>query len=176
MTKDILPLSTERKITDNPEMSYALTANFYTDPDIYEKEKQSIFHKNWIFACHIEKLSQPKSYFTFNFLDQNILLTRTKNLELKAFYNVCPHRGHELLKGEGKKSVIVCPYHAWTFHPDGRFIDGRGTKKVKDFDVNEHCLTPVRVEAYANLVFINLDPDEVPFSRLFNGLEADMRN
>ncbi|WP_312114124.1 aromatic ring-hydroxylating oxygenase subunit alpha [Brevibacillus reuszeri] len=163
------------KFHSDPEQSYALTAPYYTDPQIFEIEREAIFFKNWIFACHAEKLRQPGSYFTYAILDQEVLITRTKDNQLKAFYNVCPHRGHQLLEGEGKKATIVCPYHAWTFQMDGELIKGRGADKVKGFDHKEHCLTPVRVEEYANLIFFNLDRDAQPAHVMYNGLEQDLK-
>lgn len=175
MSKQTKTAPFPHKFDADPEYSYALTAPYYTDPKIFELEKEEIFFKNWIFAGHGEKLEKPGSYFTFTLLDQEILITRTKDNQLKAFYNVCPHRGHQLLEGEGKKSVIVCPYHAWTFQMDGSLLEARGTKKVKDFNAHEHCLTPVRVEEYASLIFINLDMNAKPAHVMYHGLEENMR-
>ncbi|MFK9093102.1 aromatic ring-hydroxylating dioxygenase subunit alpha [Bacillus salipaludis] len=159
---------------DDPEQSYALTGPYYTSPEIFEIEKEAIFYKSWLFVCHKEKLVEPGSYVTFSIIDQEIFITRTKENELKAFYNVCPHRGHQLVEGEGKKSIITCPYHSWTFRLDGQLNKARGQDKVKNFDASEHCLTQVRVEEYASLIFINMDMNAKPAHIVYDGLEEDL--
>lgn len=164
-------------VTADPEESYALPGAYYTDPAIFELEKETIFSKNWVFACHAEKVREPGSYTTVDIVDQNILITRSKDdNKLRAFYNVCPHRGHELAQGDGKKSIISCPYHAWTFRLDGELNSARGTDKVKDFDKKEHCLKSVSVEEYATLIFVNLDPNAKPMSEVYKGFDEDIRS
>ncbi|MFP1483679.1 Rieske (2Fe-2S) protein [Escherichia coli] len=79
---------------------------------------------------------------------------------MRTFYNVCPHRGHQLLSGEGKaKNVITCPYHAWAFKLDGNLAHARNCENVANFDSDKAQLVPVRLEEYAGFVFINMDPN-----------------
>jgi choline monooxygenase len=140
------------------ERSYNLPGPYYTSPEIFDKEKEKIFSKSWIFAGHIEKVPKRGSYFTVRINDEEIFIIRESDDTIRAFYNVCPHRGHELVKGEGKKNVITCPYHAWTFRLDGQLNKARGTSELKDFNSDEACLSSVRVEVFAKLIFINLFP------------------
>lgn len=159
----------------DPHESYTLPSQFYTSEEILKMEQKEIFEKNWIFAGHVEKVQEPGQYFTFNILDQNIMIVKGKDGEIRAFYNVCPHRGHELVEGEGKTSVITCPYHAWTFHLDGEFNKGRAVDQIKNFEQKDACLTSVKVEVFLNFLFVNLDPNARPVREMMPGLEETVR-
>src|SRR6185312_14271247 len=73
---------------------------------------------------------QASDYVTCQIADQNIFVMRGKDGTLRGFYNVCSHRAHELLRGSGTAKVIVCPYHAWSYHSDGRLRTARGSEKM----------------------------------------------
>lgn len=133
----------ERRLNADPARSYTLSARYYTSPEIFEREREAVFFRSWIYAGHAEDLREPGSYITTMVLDQNILIARGKDMTLRAFYNVCSHRAHELLKGAGRAKVITCPYHAWSYHLDGRLRTARGSEKVESFDAAEFCLKPV---------------------------------
>ena len=94
--------------------SWSINARCYTDPKFQAVEREQIFHKTWQFLCHEEKLREPGSYVAASIEGQSIVATRDTTGELRAFYNVCKHRGHELVQGEGQLKRITCPYHAWT--------------------------------------------------------------
>ena len=96
------------------------------------------------------------------------MVMRGQDGELRAFYNVCSHRAHELLKGCGKAKLITCPYHAWTYHTDGELRSAVGQKRVAGFQAEEFELKQVRIEEYAGFVFVNLDP-EAPTLRSQSG-------
>ncbi|MGE5703980.1 MAG: aromatic ring-hydroxylating oxygenase subunit alpha [Clostridia bacterium] len=157
------------------EKSYTLPNTFYVEPEMLEEEKEHIFFKSWICVGHKEKVDKPGDYFTVSLLDQNILITKGKDQVIRAFYNVCPHRGHELASGEGNKAIFTCPYHAWTFKLDGSFHNGRAVRQMKEFDEKEACLRPVRLEVFFNFLFINLDPNATPICQMMPGLEEELR-
>lgn len=142
----------------DPSVAYTLPKEYYLDQDIFEHEKETIFTKNWICVSHGSAVAKPNDYITREIVGENILVVRGKDNILRAFYNVCPHRGHELLSGNGSaKNVITCPYHAWTFKLDGSLALARNCDHVESFDKERSNLTPVRVEEYAGFIFINMD-------------------
>ncbi|HSF93504.1 MAG TPA: aromatic ring-hydroxylating dioxygenase subunit alpha [Thermohalobaculum sp.] len=159
----------------DPKTSYTLPARFYTDPGIYEAEKPAIFYRTWHYAGHVSQVSQPGSYITTRIHEQNVFVARGRDGELRAFFNVCTHRGHELLQGAGRKNVITCPYHAWAFDFDGRLVNARNSENVKGFKKCEFSLKPVRVEVFCGLLLVNLDPDAAPFAETMDGLEEEIR-
>jgi choline monooxygenase len=142
----------------DPARSYTLPAHYAYDPEIFAREKKAIFYRTWQLAGHGSQLEAPGDYVTCRVADQDLLVIRGKDGELRAFYNVCAHRAHKLLEGSGRAKVIVCPYHAWSYHADGRLRSARNSEKVAGFDLDAFCLTPVKVESFLGFVFVNLDP------------------
>ena len=84
----------------NPARSLSLASEAYTDPEWLKVEREQIFKKSWQYLCHEEKLREPGNYLTSCVQGQSIVATRDRKGILRAFYNVCKHRGHELLTGE----------------------------------------------------------------------------
>src|SRR5690349_18414714 len=89
------------------ERSATLPAHYYYDPAIFAREKEAIWFKTWQFVGWTQDVRQPGDYFTASILDQLILVVRGKKGELRAFYNVCMHRGHVLAEGKGNKSIFT---------------------------------------------------------------------
>src|SRR3546814_9939303 len=108
--------------------------------------------------------------------DQNVAVIRGKDGALRAFYNVCQHRAHELLRGRGRTPVITCPYHAWSYHLDGRLRTARGSQNVEGFNADEFCLKGIQVEEFGPFVFVNLDPDAAPLAQQSGGLLDELRH
>jgi len=159
----------------DPARSYTMPARFYTSHEIYEAEKGAIFYKTWHYAGHISQVRERRSFFTTSIHDQNIFVARGQDDVVRAFYNVCAHRGHELLQGAGRKSVITCPYHAWAFDFSGNLVSARNSENVAGFDKCEFALKPVRLEIFCGMIMVNLDPDATPFAEQFDGLEDEIR-
>jgi choline monooxygenase len=160
----------------DPQKSYTLPARYYFDPGVYAWEQDAIFGRSWCYVGHLGALKEPGCYITAKVAEQNILVIRGKDDKLRAFYNVCQHRAHELVTGSGQAKVLTCPYHAWTYHADGRLRTARGSENLPSFDKDEFCLKPVRVEAMANFVFVNLDPDAPSLKAQSGALESEIRS
>lgn len=156
--------------------SYTLPSRYYLDDDIYNAELSAIFYRQWWYAGHSSQLPNPGDFLTTDIGDQSLFVTKDKQGELRAFYNVCQHRGHELVRGTGHAKAIVCPYHAWTYNQHGELIAARNSKNVPNFNKCEFSLSPVRVEVFCGMVFINLDNDATPLSEMASGLEREIRD
>ncbi|MEZ5774949.1 MAG: aromatic ring-hydroxylating dioxygenase subunit alpha [Hyphomicrobiaceae bacterium] len=159
----------------DPARSFTMPARFYTDPAIYEAEKEAVFYKSWWCAGHKSQLAKAGDYITAEIHEQDLFVVRGRDGELRGFYNVCQHRGHELVKGSGNAKLIVCPYHAWAYNLDGSLKTSRLTKGMADFKACDFALKPIRVEEFCGFVFVNLDPDARPFAEQAPGLEAEIR-
>ncbi len=160
----------------DPARSYTLPARFYHDPEIYELEKDAIFARNWWYAGHSSQLAEPGRYITTQIHQQSVFVGRNNAGDMKAFYNVCQHRGHELLQGAGRTNIIVCPYHAWSYDFDGNLRAARNSENMANFNKCDFSLKPVRVEELCGLIFVNLDNDAVPLSEQAKGLEDEIRH
>ena len=100
----------------------SLEARYYTDAAIYACEVEGLLSRTWQYAGHASQVERPGDYFTFQIAGQNLFCIHGRDGVIRAFYNVCQHRAHELVSGEGNCKVVVCPYHAWSYGLDGRLI------------------------------------------------------
>ncbi|MFC0861564.1 SRPBCC family protein [Sphaerimonospora cavernae] len=157
-----------------PERSMSLRSEAYTDPPWFEADVRAIFARTWQWICHVEKLESPGSYVSATVAGMPIAIVRDRDGALRAFYNVCKHRAHELLTGSGTTRNIVCPYHAWTYSLDGQLKAARRADKMETFDKGEICLDRVRVEEFGGFVYVNLDPGAAPLGEQAGDLAADI--
>lgn len=156
--------------------SLSLHADAYVDERWYDIDKVAVLAKTWQWVCHVEKLRAPGSYITVDIAGHPIAIVRDREGVLRAFYNVCKHRAHELLSGEGETTRIMCPYHAWVYKLDGQLVRAPETEGLQDFDPGVICLDKVQVEEFCGFVFVNLDPNAAPLSKQSGNLETEIRH
>ncbi len=156
--------------------SLSLRAEAYVEPRWYDIDQRAVFAKTWQWVCHVEKLRTPGSYLTTQIAGHPVAIVRDREGALRAFYNVCKHRAHELLSGEGETTRIMCPYHAWVYKLDGQLVRAPETEGLKDFDMGQICLDQVQVEEFCGFVFVNLDPDAASLSEQSGDLETEIRH
>ena len=154
----------------DPTRSMSLHADAYTETRWHEIEQRAVFARSWQWVCHVESLREPGSYTALQVAGMPVALVRGRDGELRAFYNVCQHRAHELLSGSGRTDSIVCPYHGWTYELTGRLARARRTADVAGFDASSICLSEVRAEEFGGFVYVNLDPAAAPLAEQSGGL------
>lgn len=152
------------------ELTYALDASHYVDPVQFQLERERVFHRSWQFAGHASQLARPGDYIAFDLHGRSLFCVKDREGQIRAFYNVCRHRGHQLVEGSGNKRVLVCPYHAWTYELDGRLKGAPGTDRMPGFDNSSICLKPVRAEVIGGFVFVNLDEAARPMAEWYPGV------
>lgn len=143
----------------NPNDTFSLKADAYTDDKWFNIDQKEIIAKSWQWVCHVEKLREAGSYTTIDIAGHPIAIVRNKDGELNAFYNVCKHRAHALLSGDGRTAVITCPYHAWAYNLDGHLVKAPHTEHLENFSTKEICLDSVKVEEFCGFIYVNLDPN-----------------
>jgi phenylpropionate dioxygenase-like ring-hydroxylating dioxygenase large terminal subunit len=142
-----------------------LPAGRYFDQHFYELEMQHVWHKTWINAAHLSELPKPGSYRLFQQLGLSIIISRGLNDEIRAFRNVCRHRGAAILTEErGTARRFICPYHAWGYGLDGTLDAVPETYNFACLDKAERPLMQVRCETWRGFIFINLDNDAEPLA------------
>jgi Rieske 2Fe-2S family protein len=142
---------------------HALLRPFYTDGDIYRADLEAIWYRDWIFAASAAELPKAGSYVTLQLGDYPVVVVRGADGEVRAFHNVCRHRGQRLCsKPSGQSSRIVCPYHRWTYDTNGRLLWARDMGP--DFDAGRHGLKPVHTATAAGMVFISLSDAPTDFA------------
>jgi choline monooxygenase len=146
----------------DPARSWSLRAEAYTERRWADADVAGILARSWQWICHVERLRDRGSYVSATVAGMPVAVVRGRDGELRAFYNVCKHRAHELLSGSGTTRNIVCPYHAWTYGLDGNLRAARRADRMEGFDMGEVCLDAVLVEEFGGMVYVNLDPAATP--------------
>jgi glycine betaine catabolism A len=148
-TKDLTALAQGRA------SGYSLEAPFYTSPEIHEQDLDRIFGRHWIFCAAEAELPDPGDYVTIDVGANSVIIVRDDDENVRAFRNVCRHRGSRLLQEScGSIGNIVCPYHQWTYRVDGSLIYAES--QADDFDYGKFGLRSVHVRAVGGLIFICL--------------------
>jgi len=137
-----------------------IPAGPYYLPEYFELEREAIFKRTWIQIGHVCELPQPGDFIVrpFEVANTSLLITRTESGELRAFHNVCPHRGTQLVSEDaGHRARFSCPYHRWTFANTGELVSAPDFERF--YVEKSQCGLPeVAVDACAGLIFVNLDP------------------
>ncbi len=160
----------------DPASSQSLRAEAYINPRWYELDQQAIIARNWQWVCHVEKVREPGAYITVQIAGKPIAVVRDREGRLRAFYNVCKHRAHELLTGEGNTNRIMCPYHAWVYKLDGQLARAPHTQHLKNFSANDICLDQVQVEEFCGFIYVNLDASAASLREQSGDLETEIRH
>lgn len=146
-----------------------LSAAYFNSPAVFARVRDDIYFKTWQLACHASQVAKAGDYFCFSLFNQDILVLRGDDGALRAFYNVCRHRGHKLLEDRGNKRRIICPYHAWTYDLNGKLVHAPAADDLPGFD--SICLSPLRLEEFLGFVFVNLDDDCAAMDAAYPGVK-----
>ena len=161
-------------MTSTPTLS--LAAKYYTDPEVFKIETNGLLARTWQFAGHASQLKGTGDYFTFDMAGESLFCIKGHDGEIRTFYNVCQHRAHQLVSGQGQTRVVVCPYHAWTYELTGELRAGPNIKAVEGFDKSSICLTSVRTEVFLGFIFVNLDNDAKPMDDWFPNVRTELES
>lgn len=149
-----------------------IPAGPYHDASWYEAERQAIFLKDWIEIGHVCELPEPGSFMRrdLEFAKASLLIVRGKDGMIRAFHNVCTHRGTQLVEqAQGKAATFSCPYHRWTFGSDGALISAPDFEQFHASKAD--CALPqVALSLCAGLIFISFAADPPPLRDWLGGL------
>ncbi|MGK0372604.1 MAG: Rieske 2Fe-2S family protein [Glaciecola sp.] len=134
---------------------FSLEQDFYKDIDVYRTEINQIFLKHWLYAGHVSQIPNAGDYVTFEFDTESVIVVRTATDDIKAYMNVCRHRGSRIcLEQSGSLKALTCPYHAWSYNLAGELISARNMPD--DFARSENGLHKVNIAIIGGLIFICL--------------------
>lgn len=143
---------------DPLDRASTIPAPWYTDPRIHDLEAKAVFGATWQLVARLDQLSEPGRYVTTEVAGEPLVVVRDADGELRGFFNVCRHHAAAVMtEPQGQCSVMQCPYHAWTYALDGSLKGMPDWEGVADFERRHYGLVSVRVEAWENFVFANLD-------------------
>src|SRR5580704_11658023 len=161
--------------SNSPGMQKSLPSTYYLSEEIFVREKEHIFFREWLCAGREEQLPKPSDFLVLEVLGESILVVRTKDGELRAHYNVCRHRGARLCMGEPlagtadpglgiaggvtAAGTIRCPYHLWTYSLDGCLLSAPHLRESDGLRKEDFSLYPVGLEIWGGFFFLNLSPE-----------------
>jgi phenylpropionate dioxygenase-like ring-hydroxylating dioxygenase large terminal subunit len=148
----------------------------YYDPAYFELERKAVFLRSWIEIGHVCELPEPGSFIRreIEFANASLLIVRGKDGTIRAFHNVCTHRGTQLVEeAQGKRSTFSCPYHMWTFGTDGALLSAPDFESFA-LDKKDCALKQVAVDVCAGLIFVNFAPDPPPLRTWLSGLAEQL--
>ncbi|ANK12459.1 aromatic ring-hydroxylating oxygenase subunit alpha [Erythrobacter neustonensis] len=142
---------------------WSLPAWTYHDEEFHRLELDRVFRTSWQVVCHISDIAGPGDWHTLDYCDESVIVVRGQDDELRAFTNVCRHRGSRLVDGaSGCAKKLVCPYHAWTYDLDGRLTGVPDSASYPTLDRNRAGLVPVELEIWRGFIFVRLEDDGGP--------------
>lgn len=160
-----------RKLVASQKPGFTLEQPFYTSPEVFAADFEAVVRKQWLLAGHTSEITTPGSYRTVQVAHESIILVRTQEGDVRAFYNVCRHRGSRICaKESGETRLLRCPYHAWAYDLDGRLVSAQNMPE--DFDAEEFGLTPCPLRVVHGLILIHLgDGDDTELNHVLERVD-----
>ena len=147
-----------------------LPYSWYVEPDVLRRERARIFARTWQYAGRADQVAANGSYLATDAGGVPVLVTRDQAGELRAFVNVCRHRGAVLLDGCGERATIQCHYHAWTYNLDGTLRSAPRAEREDGFDPSELSLLPASAGTWGPFLFVNPDRAAPPLEEHLGAL------
>jgi nitrite reductase/ring-hydroxylating ferredoxin subunit len=153
------------------DMPVVIPTEAYTSEAYAREENEKLWGRVWQMACREEEIPKVGDFVTYDILDESIIITRSAPDEIRAFYNVCPHRGRRLTSGCGHTKHFTCRFHGWRWNVGGEnafVLDKDDWSGVLDDDYLR--LRQVKLGRWAGYVFVNFDPECEPFEEFLGTL------
>jgi phenylpropionate dioxygenase-like ring-hydroxylating dioxygenase large terminal subunit len=155
MATQLQPVETARDPLDD----MSLPGWLYHDPEFLEAEKRAFLRAAPQVVCHESEIAEPGEWRTLEYLGESIIVIRGDDGQVRAFSNVCRHRGSRLVDGEaGCSRVLTCPYHAWSYGRDGRLVGVPHRGEYPGLQTERLSLFPVALEKWRGFLFVTLEP------------------
>ncbi len=150
-----------------------LPGPLFSDAQIFRQEVRTLFQRSWTCVGREDEIPKPGDYRTYEIGGSGVIVLRDAQGRLRAYHNVCRHRGTRILEAEAGTglNVLQCPYHAWTYDLDGTLVGAPHMQDVRDFYREDYGLHPVGLESWRGFLFLNLDPRPGPFQAYIGDFE-----
>ena len=151
-----------------------LPAHYYIDPAVYEAERQAVFRRTWQLLGPASQVAEPGAYLAVEMAGWKLFVLRGRDGVLRAFHNVCRHRGAPLLaEGQGRCDLLRCPYHLWLYDQEGRLRKAPWFGEDPTFRTEDFALEPVALDTWRGLLFVAIEP-ETPLLTQLGALPAEV--
>ena len=157
-------------------MMHKLPVSAYTSQDWFDREQREIFSKTWCFAGFVEDVAEPGAYSSVQAGLNNIFIVMGRDRRLRAFHNICRHRGTQLIRTIGKtQRALTCPYHDWTYDLEGNLISVPDEEReFKGIDKTCLGLKPAAVDLWRGMIFVHPDSNVGSIMEWFGDIEPKL--
>lgn len=152
------------------ENSYTIPSEWYYKDEIFNLEKKTIFNKSWHLIGSQSKIPNPGDTIIYELFKNPIIIVRQEDSSIKAFYNVCQHRGGPIVRQDCSLKFLQCKYHGWIYELDGALKKVRDFSEVENFNKKDYGLKSINIKIWMDMIFINLCKDN-SFSMPFRDIE-----
>jgi glycine betaine catabolism A len=152
-----------------PPGGKTLAQRYFVSQEIFTTERERIFSTQWLCVGHHNDIAKPGEYFVREVIGESVIVLRDQRGTVRAFYNVCRHRGTRLCEeSRGQfRETLQCPYHAWTYALDGRLVGAPHMGEVEGFEKGEHSLHCVNLAVWEGFMFVNLEKEPIAHEKVF---------
>ena len=150
-----------------------LPGGIYASPEVYRREIEEYFCRDWLFMGREEQFASPGDYEARRVFGRPIIIARDRDGRLNAVHNMCQHRGVEVAEGKGNRDHFSCPYHGWTYDLSGRLRGAAYMKQSDGFDRDSCRLPPLRLETWRGNIFVSFAETPRPFADAIEPFEQD---
>ena len=145
----------------------------YSSPEIYAREVEVYFRRDWLMVGRVEELAEPGDYMTLRIAGEPVVVARDREGELHAFYNMCAHRGVEVAYGAGNTRSFKCPYHGWVYGLDGRLTGAAYMADTDGFEAKTCRMPPLRHDVWRGCRYVNSDAAARPLAEQMAPFDED---
>ena len=180
--KEILDVKKIKAVDKPIEAANGLPNECYTSDDYLAYEKERIFSNKWTVIGVASSIPNPGDAKPYNLLGIPLILIRDKDNKVRVFHNVCSHRGFKLLDKQcSLRNVIRCPYHYWSYDFEGNLVStphigGLNKHQSEKFDKSKSNLKEVKTKVWMDIVFVNINSNEIDFDEYIKPLEKRWSN
>jgi Rieske 2Fe-2S family protein len=171
-------MSADERTVLASEMKSALPAHFYSSPEIFARETRHIFHAEWFCVGRMDQIPGSGDCLQVDLAGESAIVIRARDGALRAFYNVCRHRGSQLVRANPLPDIadpaaerssrigaaVVCPYHAWSYNLDGTLRAAPFVRFDTDCPKEKFSLVPIALDTWGGFVFLNLSDEPPPLA------------
>jgi Rieske 2Fe-2S family protein len=153
-------------VTSFQQGARTLPGRYYTSEEVFAREQEFLLDKHWLCVGRADSIPEPGAYFLQAIGKESIIVLRDRKAgAIRAFYNMCRHRGTRICEASPGRfgETIQCPYHAWTYSTEGKLVGAPHMQEAADFDKADYPLKPVAVHEWEGFIFIHLGQDPEPF-------------
>ncbi|MCF6300902.1 MAG: Rieske 2Fe-2S domain-containing protein [Proteobacteria bacterium] len=161
--------------TEKPDSAHSLPAIFYCDSEFHEIDKNAVLYRSWQLLGHISQLANTGDQVIGHIGDKPVLLVKTANNSIKAYYNVCRHRGGPLALENGNSKTLRCKYHGWNYSLDGQLKSAPEMQSTPGFDVCQYKLVQIKCDNWQGFIYVSFDEAVPPLDQLMKGIKDTVK-